>query len=184
MMAPEKIYKTMAFFLLLTAIGFLAGIVLMQFIGEQLMETGGIFSYEWISRFLYMEIDSTGFFYYCLQRRLILALILFLSGISFLAIPSGSIFCFFFGLVNGMELALASAQLGVQGPIVYAATCFPQALLYIPGLTLYLVFILWFKQRKKVLSLFIAILLLFTIGCLLESYVNPIILHKMLKKIY
>ena len=183
-MQPEANKKTMAFFLLLTAAGFLGGILMMQLMGDKFMEAGGIFSYEWISRFLYMEIDCTGFFYYCLQRRLLLTLILFLAGISFLAVPSGGVFCFFLGLIYGMELSIASAQLGLQGPLIFAATCFPQAFLYIPGFILYLVFILRFRQHKKTLAVFLLILVLFTIGCLLESYVNPVVLHKILKSFY
>lgn len=183
-MQPATNKKAMAFFILLTAAGFLGGVLLMQFAGDKFMETGGIFSCEWISRFLYMNIDCTGFFYYCLQRRFLLTLILFLAGISFLAVPSGGIFCFLLGFINGMEISIASAQLGLQGPFVYAATCFPQALFYIPGFILYLFFILRFRQQKNTLSVFIIILVLFTIGCLLESYVNPVVLHKILKKIY
>ena len=183
-MRPETNKKTMAIYLLLTAAGFLGGILMMQFMGDICMETGGIFSYEWISRFLYMEIDCTGFFYYCFERRLLLTLVLFLAGISFLAEAFGGVSCFLLGLMNGMGLSIASAQLGIQGPLIYAATCFPQAFFYIPGFILYLIFILRFRQHKKTITVFLIILVLFTIGCFLESYVNPVVLHKILKKFY
>jgi uncharacterized membrane protein SpoIIM required for sporulation len=104
------------------------------------------------------------------------------------------------GLAAGCLLSVASARYGIKGLVLIAAGIFPQGILLIPG---YVALFLWvygvnrrlyarntFQEDidrysrqfylKKGLQM-LEILILFITGCLMESYVNPKILHLILK---
>lgn len=176
--------RALAEYLLWSAFGFLLGIVVMQVWGKQMKDSAGLFSYEWLSKFLYIEIDCKSFFYYCLKERIIILLVFILIFISNWTIAINRIISFSLGGYVGAELSLASLALGIKGPLVFIGLIFPQGIVYTATFILYLLVCHRKREHKRIIVNIALIICLFTVGILLESYVNPIILHKILKSFY
>lgn len=180
----NKSEKALPVFMLLFVIGFVLGIFLVQFNETKFVKTGGLFSYEWINEFLYLNIDTNKFFYYCLRHRLSILLILFLICFCIASYVLFGTITFAGGICTGIWLSQATLQLGIKGPLIFLGMLFPQIVCYFPGYLLFINLVSRIRQHKRIMVIILCIVILFTIGIYLETYVNPIILHKMLKKFY
>lgn len=86
------------------------------------------------------------------------------------------------GLCTGLFFSIVILRYGLIGILLLVAGMFPHYLVYIPALILTLH--LAREKRKvsgKLLIQLLVIICVVIIGCLLESYVNPNIVSKMLK---
>ena len=88
-----------------------------------------------------------------------------------------------YGISSGLFLAIVLMRYGVKGLLLLVAGMFPHYLIYVPALIL--VFHLS-REKRTVSSKYILQLLVISsvviIGCILECYVNPEIVEKILKK--
>lgn len=178
--------------LFLFVIGFILGIVIGNFfIGNADNETGVMSSY-FLSRFQYLEIDGSQLFFYVFEERAQDFLILMLLGITNIGFIMVSLTTMWMGVCLGSFLSVCVMRMGIVGLGIGVVSMFPQGMIYI------LVYILAFwaigkmEQSKRSLkndtkkSLFVYFcitvlcFLLMVLGTLLESYVNPMLLKKVM----
>ena len=117
-----------------------------------------------------------------LRERTALILSLFLFSTTSLAAMYVYMTVVWFGACSGLFLAVVLLRYGIKGILLLITGIFPHYLIYVPAVIL--VFRLT-KEKRLVNSKFymqlIVILFVVIIGCLLECYVNPNIVSKMLK---
>ena len=179
---------------------FLLGVIVMNMGNETLLSEDGIFSMSSINRLKYIEIDSGRFLRYVLKHRIGegLALVL-LSTTSFGAV-SVYICILWQGLLAGMTITAAIIRFGIRGFLLLLGGMFPHQLLLIPAEIMLLG---WCYERcskerlpesymssytgsrkqrflrQGIMLMWISIVIL--IGCILESYVNPILISDVVK---
>ena len=155
------------------------GIVLSALVGdlgESLLQSGGI------AGITTGVFNKKGFFLHVLFSRLTyMTAVILLSTTSlrrlFLILQPALL-----SLGMGVWMGAAIGEFGIKGILLVLAGLFPHMLLYIFILR-FLIIVLWDRTHYDK-QFFIAIFVLFfmaIIGCLLESYVNPLIVAKILK---
>lgn len=179
---------------------FFTGILLMNFGSEYFLNENGIFGSASLNRIQYLEIDNSSFFRYVLRQRLQPALLLGLFSTTCFGIAAIYLCIVRQGVLIGMMITAAMIRFGAKGILLILAGLFPQQLLLVPA---YIMLLCWCYQnccflyypekcsrfscrsRKKqylhqtATLLWIAGVLI--IGCVLEGYVNPILLSDMVK---
>lgn len=165
--------------------GVLLGIVLLQFPDQEFLFRYGFFSESTIEQLRFMDVNGKGLFFYCLRKRGMVAVLLVVFALTNLAPVIAVIFAGWVGLGTGAWITVASIRYGILGPLLYLAVIMPQALCYLPAFFFYLRWMMGYhlKQERffgKMAQLFV-IFVLFFIGILLESYVNPVLLKNFIK---
>ncbi len=181
--------------------GFLTGLVLIyvgrqrlvaetQFLGSLSVEQTGL-----------LEIDRSMLFLYSLRQRggpVLLLILLSAAGAGGLAV---CLYLIWAGFCAGVILSVLSLRYGIRGILLFVGGCVPQILFLIPA---YLLFLRWcillpgrsgwmgrklsggsteagrgyarhFPARP---GLLLTALFLFFLGCVMEGYVNPLVLKK------
>lgn len=127
-----------------------------------------------------VHLEAAYLFYVCL-KRVPLLVGLFLLSATYLASAAVIAATAWFGFSLGVLTASSVTSYGLRGILLILAGIFPQYLFYIPAFCLTAVLC----RRRRILNsrLFLQCLILtivVIIGCVLESYVNPIFVVKML----
>ena len=176
-------------FLFSLAGGLFAGIIYGWLFSASYMEQVGFLSDAFLLDYLKKDVDGNHLFGYLLKGRSVSLFSVWLLGSSFLGRILVYLVLLWSGFSVGLYLMAGLMKRGISGLGFCIAAVFPQMLFYIPafGLVLIQSFILSEKRemgRERVLRygiiLFVSFLLLF-LGVLMESYVNPAILKKILK---
>lgn len=181
-------------------LGFLLGILIMNFAGDRFMQDGGPFNMAAISRIRYMEVDGGSFMKYEVPQRLKIFLLLLLFSTTCFGIIAAYFFIAWQGMMAGMVMTAAIIKFGIKGILLIIAGIFPQHLLFIPAVVMMLCWcyqtccLLYFPgksvrllyQNKKKQYLHQALILIWIIcvvliGCILECYVNPILVSDIIK---
>lgn len=190
--------KTSWLFVFMT--GFVIGVLLINFWDKAENAEEGLVSLYTLERLKYFEIDNGKLFWYVLEERLKVLFLLALLSTTILGIAT--IYCYmaWLGLSLGALLATMTLRFGIKGTLLFGACAFPHYLIYVP-LTVF--FIRWcyglcvkihfphkdyngiYGNRKQqivrwFLQLAFLILGLF-LGILLECYISPLFLHKIIK---
>lgn len=169
--------------------GLLAGIIYGWIFAPGYMEQVGFLSDAFLLDYLKREVDGNELFVYLLKGRGISLCFIWILGSSFLGGALIYLVLLWSGFSVGLYLMAGLVKRGIGGLGFCIAAVFPQILFYIPafGLVLIQAFVLSGKRemgRERILRygiiLFVCVLLLF-LGVLMESYVNPVILKKLLK---
>ena len=179
---------------------FLAGIVLgMILIGlgrKVLLADTGILNEEALYHMKYMTVDRNVLFWYVIGIRLksLLGLVVFAT--TYLGLVVVGCSAVGYGTSAGMFLAAAVMRYGLKGILLVITAVFPQYILYGPA---YFFLLLWCRQicrliyfekgaklgNKQLILIklmqLLGIIAVIIAGCSLESYINPIILKKILK---
>lgn len=193
------VYKKL--FTVIFMAGFLIGILYTNFIGSQYSSHSGIFSSYYLSSYQYIEVVSSELFWFVLQKRLLPVLVIWVMGITVIgsAVVWGVLL--WVGFSGGMLVSMAVMQFGFKGLLLTLGGLFPQYLIYVPAMFLFLhkVYAMsksLYGDKSKAeqaaqnaksavfpyaLSL-LFILIAMLLGVILESYVNPTILNLILKK--
>lgn len=121
-------------------------------------------------------------FFFVLRERAALIIGLFVLATTYLGNLVAHLNVIWFGTCSGMFLTIVILRYGLRGILLLIAGMFPHYLIYIPAmvLTLSLVREKRVVNRKYCLQLLVILLVVIT-GCVLECYVNPYVLAKMLK---
>jgi hypothetical protein len=170
--------------LYLFVLGLFVGILIVNLGHDMWILNSTLLGPEMLEKIEASTLDGGLLFGYILKHRLftVCMLVLFATTVSGMAV----LCCYicFVGLAAGCLLSVASARYGIKGLLLMGAGMFPQGFFLIPG---YVALFLWAaglnrKQfyLKKGLQM-IGIIIVIVIGCLMESYVNPKILHLILK---
>ncbi|MDR0949150.1 MAG: stage II sporulation protein M [Lachnospiraceae bacterium] len=185
-------------FLFLFLIGLVLGILVMN-IGKSLfLEKTGLFDEASLYQMKYMTVDGNTLFVYVLWERLKLIAFLILLASTYLGIFIISASALWVGITTGMFLSALVIRYGMKGILFALVGIFPQYLLYIPA---FIALFLWSEQlyrslhatatvttsesgRKVLFQKLLMLLMIIgavVIGCLLESYVNPYLMSRLLK---
>lgn len=179
---------------------FLLGVVVMNLGNEIFLSEEGIFSTASINRLKYIEIDSGSFFKYVLKHRMGEGAILILLSTTGIGLMSVYACIVWQGVLAGMTITAATIRFGMKGVLLILGSVFPHQLLLIPAQIMLLGWcyencsrgrflgkytVPYYNSKKQqllrqgIILLWIGMAIL--IGCILESYVNPILISDLIK---
>lgn len=173
--------------------GFILGVLLMNLGDELFLTEDGIFSTSEMLRLKYLEVEGADFFSYVLKRRIqamLLPALLSTTVIGCMAVYGCLIW---HGMLTGMLITAAVIRFGSRGLLLVFAGGFPHQFLLFPAM---IMLFLWcyencsekklylrrgrrYFMRQALSLLWISFMVL--VGCILESYVNPMLLSDVLK---
>jgi stage II sporulation protein M len=185
-------------YLPLFIIGLVLGVVLMNAGKSLFLDKTGLLDESSLYQMKYMTIDSNALFLYVLWNRLKIVLFLLILATTYLGVPVVGGAAVWYGFSGGMYLSALVIRYGMKGIFFALTSIFPQYLIYIPAM---LGLLLWCEKlsrslyttdtvlpestgRAAILRRGVTLLMIlaaFLVGCLLESYVNPYFLSKLLK---
>ena len=177
-------------------VSLVAGILVMNIGKSILLENTGLFDEYTLYTMKYMTVDSNALFSYVLRERLLRFLIIAVLSTTYLGLVVCVGTVIWYGLSAGAFLAALVLRYGIKGVFLALAAVFPHYLLYVPvfwGLLLWCEMVYRGIYEKKVdfwedkavlpkkLMQLAGILAGAIVACLLEAYVNPLILLSYLK---
>jgi len=183
-------------YLPLFIVGLMLGTIVMNAGKALLLEGTGLLDEYTLYQMKYMTVDSNALFVYVLGQRMKVAAILVIMATTYLGlIVSGGV-VFWYGMSTGMFLSAVVIRYGLKGILFALIGIFPQFLFYVPAVVILIVWCedtcrsIYFRGGitdgirrllpKKLLQLLIIVSIM-AAGCILESYVNPYFVSKLLK---
>lgn len=184
----------------LFTIGLFLGILIVNLGYDTWITDGNLLGTDMISRLKNSAPDGGGLFGYIVRHRLFTVCMLGLLATTIIGLPIVCGYICYSGLAAGCLLSVAVIRYGIRGLLLMAAGILPQGLLLIPAYTALFIwavsvnrmlysknpykepYMRYSKQTYIKKGIQIAgIMAVVIIGCLLESYVNPKMLHFILK---
>lgn len=191
--------KNCYYMLYLFMLGLFIGILVVNVGHDTWIRDGGLLGTDMLEKIESSTLESGKLFGYILKHRLFTLCMLSLLATTMFGISAICCYICYMGLTAGCLLSVAVIRYGIRGLIFMMAGIFPQAILLIPG---YVALFLWASGINRVLYAkgayidgferysrqfylkkgiqIVGILIVVIIGCLLESYVNPKMLHLVL----
>lgn len=186
---------------LLFIASFAAGVFIMNAKKETLLYESGFLGEYTLMCMKYAEPENGGYLWYLLQRRAGLCILLAFISSTYLGMVGICAYIAWYGFAIGTFLTGAMLRYGTKGLLLFFGSIFPQCILLIPveifflGWCYRLCSTLYYPARcsetfygnkkqfitRKVIQ-FQMILAVVAVNCLLECYVNPYIITKILKK--
>ena len=160
----------------------LLGIMVIVLTGSHFWFEDGLLGSETLERLRSIDIHGSHFFMYLLVRHLAVAGLLLLLSNTMYGRFAVKCFILWQGALFGMYAAAACMQYQLRGALFVSGSLFPHQFVLIPSYVLLIYWCLneqYIRRRKPWLLLWI-----FTgivLGCLLESYVNPILIKDILQ---
>jgi hypothetical protein len=172
-------------------IGFFGGILFTNFFGKTYVLGIGVLGEYFLIHFQYTKINYNQLFFYIFQERFKFLFIILILGITNIGIPVICGFFLWIGFTGGVFLSVAILKFGLKGLAVSIAGVIPHFLVYVPLFIIYADKVMdkkltqkikYKKENVKADILFVLIGIgLWMIGILMESYLNPPILKKMIE---
>ncbi len=181
-------------------IGLFIGILIVHLGHEAWIQNGNLLGTDMMNRLKNSRPQGAGMVGYILRQRLSVVCMLGLISTTMIGVPILCAYICYMGLAAGCLLSVAVTRYGIRGLLFMAAALFPQALLLIPA---YAGLFLWALGLNRTLYVsrtnlsgyerfssrfymvkcaqMLGIMTVVIMGCLLESYVNPNIMHFVLK---
>lgn len=181
-------------------IGFFMGILIVNLGHGTWISNGGLLGTEMMSRLKNSRPAGESLVGYILKHRLAAVCALGLVSTTIVGMPVLCAYICYTGLAAGCLLSVAVVRYGIRGLLFMAGVLFPQAVFLIPA---YICLFLWAADVNQTLyaprtqlegyerfshhfylkkgTQMVGIAAVVIIGCLLESYVNPGVLHFVLK---
>ncbi len=192
--------KNFYYVIYLFMIGLFLGILIVNAGYDTWIRNGSLLGTEMILRLKNSVPDGGELFGYIMKHRLFTVFMLGILGTTMIGIPAVCGYVCYTGLAAGCLLSVAVIRYGIRGLLLMAAGVFPQGLLLIPA---YIALFVWTLNMNRLLYVkgsygdhyirtgrqsylkkgieMISIVVVVIIGCLVESYVNPKMLHFILK---
>ncbi len=193
----NKVYRIW-FYLFLAS--FFLGVMIMNMGDETLLGDAGIFNLASMNRLKYIEINHGKFFQHVLKKRIGECAALLLLSTTALGMVTVYAAVFWQGMLTGMIMTAAAIRYGLKGILLILGGMFPHQCLLFPAGVMLLgwclenyflmhtfgrgVSPLFHNRRQQLLHqgiLLMWIMLVMLIGCILESYVNPILISDLIK---
>ena len=192
----KKFFKGKLPLLYLFLAGVLLGIVIVNTGREVLVDKAGLLGEESLYHMKYMTIDTKALFWHVTGTRLKSVAIMAVLATTYLGLVVICAEAVWYGIATGIFAAASVLQYGIKGVLLAVTGIFPHYILYVPVM---LWFLAWCEQmcrgiyfektaflrnRKEIvlqLLQLVVIVVVVIIGCVLESYVNPVLLKKFLK---
>lgn len=192
--------KSCYYVIYLFTIGLFLGILIVNLGYDTWIKDGSLLGADMIVRLKNSVPDGNGLFGYIMKHRLFTVFMLGILATTIIGLPAVCGYICYAGLSAGCLLSVAVIRYGIRGLLLMAAGILPQGILLIPA---YMALFVWavsvnrmlysknpYKEYyirysrqvyiKKGLQI-MGIAAVVIIGCLLESYVNPKLLHLILK---
>ncbi len=156
--------------------GFLAGIACVCFFPGLFVQNQGFLDTDTLSGISEWDMNRTGLFLYCLQKRLgtrCCSCCFALSGagmICLIVLAAGS------GLAAGMILTVLSLRYGIRGSFFFWRRWFHNRRCWFR----YCMLLEWCLHKKAASGVWISLAVI-GIGCAVEGYVNPFILKAVMR---
>ncbi|MCM1387248.1 MAG: stage II sporulation protein M [Bacillus sp. (in: Bacteria)] len=199
-MSLKQMNKSGYYLLYVFMIGLFLGILLVNIKYDVWMQDDGLLNVAMLRKLQGSELDGGYLFGYIMKHRVFTILIIGMLAFTIIGLPIVCGYVCYLGISAGCILSIAVIRYGIRGLFFVAAGIFPQAVLLIPG---YFLLFRWgidcnrklYKRNdglegrylvggqfilKKGIGL-AGILIIVILGCILESYVNPKIIHFILK---
>ena len=162
---------------------FLFGIVLANLLGADSFQKNSSLTRYYLKQFQYAEIRTQELLWHVACSRLALFAVVLALGLFSKTILFHALFVAWSGFSYGYFCVLAISAFGAKGLILCVLALFPQFIVYIP---VYLGLVQLSERRRehtgwKKFAAVICLLIGMVAGILLESYINPLILQKVLK---
>lgn len=199
-MSKAEKYRVYRSWLYLFVGSFFLGIIIMNMGNEVFLGDAGIFNTSTMNRLKYIDINDGKFLAYVLCQRLGGCAVLLILSTTALGLISVYGVVLWQGMVTGMLITAAVIRYGIKGLLLILGGMFPHQCLLIPGGIMLLGWCLenyywfhrygrgtvpYFRSRRQQFFhqgiLLLWILLVMLIGCVLESYVNPILISDLVK---
>lgn len=167
--------------ILILAVGFLLGIIYENIVLKSNAVTVELFLRSNLERYMQTEIIAEKYLWYVVKARVLLLFIICI----FSCIKWKKLFvilCLFVvGGFAGVLTVSAVLQLGMKGILLCIAGVFPQGIFY--GMMYGMLFVHWFRypERQWNRAKFIFVTILFLLGIIVETYVNPLIVKGVIK---
>lgn len=171
-------------------ISFLGGIIFTNVFGKAYILGVGVLGEYFLLNFRYTQINYNSLFLYVWKERIRLILLIGVLGITNIGIPVICCLFIWLGFSSGVLLSVAIMKFGLEGLAICLGGIFPHFLIYIPLILIYSDKIIdkkisertTFKKQNLIRYCMFVLLGIFimTIGALLESYINPYILKKII----
>ena len=178
-------------FLTIFVAGLFAGILIMNLGKSILLENTGLLDEYTLYHMKYMTVDGSALFYYVLKERFGQLIVLAVLSTTYLGLAICGGTTLWYGICAGTFLAAAMMRYGIKGILLVVVGVFPQYIIYVPGMILMLY---WCQSLYRSIYLekteiqpwhwivrLIGIFLLFVVGCILESFLNPILFRGLLQ---
>ena len=156
-------------------------VVLPVFKGERLV----------VAEFMIQAADSVDsvwvkvaqeFIWYLLKVRAIPFAVLLGLAFTKMRKMTASLFAIWTGISGGILLSIAVTELGIRGSIFCLLGIFPQFLFYIPSFLIVLSYCWMYPKSRWSREKTIMSVGMLLSGMIMETYVNPFLLHAFLKK--
>ncbi len=179
-------------------VGLLAGFLVMKGGKSVLLDNTGFFDAYTLYHIRDMTVDQNALFYYVFRKRILGVLAMAVLATTYLGLAACLGGVFWYGMSAGAFVTALTLRYGIKGILLAAVCLLPQYLVYVPAA---LVFLKWaealyrgiysrsggafaaedksFLMKKS--GQLIAVLCACAIGCLLEAYINPMLLAGYLK---
>lgn len=199
-MVFRQINKSGYCLLYLFMTGLFLGILLVNIKYDIWMQEDGLLNVSMLRQLQGIELDGGYLLGYIMKHRVLTILIIGMLASTMIGLPIVCGYVCYLGISAGCILSIAVIRYGIRGLFFMAASVFPQALLLVPG---YFLLFRWgidcnrklygkndgLEGRYLVGGQFIlkkgirlaGILIIVILGCILESYVNPKVVHFILK---
>lgn len=186
--------------LYLFTIGLFIGILIVNLGYDSWIRDGSLLGTDMIARLKNSVPDGNGLFVYVMKHRLFTVCMLGLLSTTIIGLPIVCGYICYAGLAAGCLLSVSVIRYGVRGLFLMAVGILPQGILLIPA---YIALFVWAVGVNRMLYSnnpykehylrysrqiyvqkgvqVVGIVVVVIIGCLLESYVNPKMLHFILK---
>lgn len=161
--------------LIFITVGFLIGIIYQNVVSGHQIITTDLFLQSNLERYLHTDVVAEKYLWYVLKERvLLLGVVLILGFLKWkkfvVAVCLGWV-----GFVMGVLTVSSVLQLGIKGILFCIAGLLPQGIFY--GIFCSVLFVYWYwfpiRQWNKVKTIFLV--LMFSVGVLVEAYVNPLL---------
>ena len=179
--------------------GFLMGMILVYMKSSVFTGDNGIFNEASMNRLKYMKIENSDFLCYVMVKRIKGFLLLGLLSTTCIGMLVSYGAAAWQGIMTGMIIAAAVARFGIKGLLLVIISFFPHQLLLFPAGIMMLLWChhnysmfayagkkAWSVGNGRVhcmrqLGMLLWILAVVIIGCVLESYVNPLLISDIIK---
>ena len=180
---------------LLFLAGFLMGNILPNLIWKMEWRQKTLASFYLLRNFAGKSVSGGAYFAEVFRRRGVFFLLLFLCGYTIFGVPLSVAYMLLLGMETGVLLALSVLEFGLYGGIAGAGLLMPQYLIYLPAY-FYLAGIVYRQsfdigknyglvpqKSGKYFQQGLLAFLVYTGGILLESFLNPWIVEKVVKEL-
>lgn len=199
-MAIKQGNKNGYYLLYLFIMGVFLGILFVNIRHDFWMKEDGLLNAAMLEQLGACELNGSYLLGYILKHRISVVIVIGMLASTMIGLPIVCGYACYLGISAGCILSVAVIRYGIRGLFFMAASIFPQIFFLLPG---YLLLFNWGLECNRNLYVkggniegypingkqvilksavrFLGILFIVIIGCILESYVNPSIVHFILK---